>query len=131
MTVTRQEIIDSIKEMKVLDVMELVKEIETTFGVPITSPTPIIVVDRDGANLVVEEEQTEFTVMLRVIGPNKVKVIKEIRAINTLGLKEAKYIVDLLIDDGESYVVKEAVSAEEAVELSEKLKAVGAAVEVF
>lgn len=130
MPVTRQEIVESIKGMSVLEVSELVKEIESIFGVPIMSPTPVVVVDSDGANIVVEEEQTEFDVLLKEVGDSRVKVIKIIRAVNGLGLKEAKGIIDELVEDNIPYIVKESVSASEAVELSEKLKAVGAVVEV-
>ena len=131
MTVTRQEIVEAIKEMSVLEVSELVKDIESIFGAVVTTTVDIGITESDGTVPIEEEQQTEFGVMLRAIGPNKVKVIKEIRAINTLGLKEAKLFIDMLIDDGTPYVIKEAVSAEEAVILSEKLKAIGAAVEVY
>ncbi len=130
MTVTRQEIVEAIKEMTVLEVSEFVKDIEETFGITTALTVDIGQDDEvDVENAV--EEQTEFSVMLRAVGDSRVKVIKIIRAVNELGLKEAKYVIDLLAENGEPYMIKETVSAEEAVELSEKLKAVGAAVEVF
>lgn len=111
------EIIDAVKELTVLELNELVKACEEEFGV---SAAAGVVVAAAGETAVVEEK-TEFDVELTEIGPNKVKVIKVVREVTGLGLKEAKDLVD-----GAPKNVKEAVSKAEAEEIKGKLEAEGA-----
>ncbi len=127
MTATRQEIVEAIKQMTVLEAAELVTVIENTFGITAT-PVPTAIINSDSSNLIEEEVQTEFSVTIHDLEGRKVPIVQVIRKINSsLGLKEAKYLIDD-IEKGTPYVVKESVSAEEAHELSTKLEAVGAVV---
>ena len=119
---TREEIIQAIKEMTVLELNELVKACEEEFGVSAAAPVAVAGAAAGGA---AEEEQTEFDVVLSNAGANKIKVIKVVREITGLGLKEAKEIVD-----GAPKTLKEAVSKEEAEDMKAKLAEVGAEVEV-
>ena len=116
---TAQELIDAIKEMTVLELNELVKACEEEFGV---SAAAGVVVAAAGP-VVEEEEKTEFDVELTEIGAEKVKVIKVVREVTGLGLKEAKDVVD-----GAPKVVKEGATKEEAEEIKKKLEDVGAKV---
>ena len=116
---TTQEIIDVIKGLSVLELNDLVKACEEEFGV---SAAAGVVVAAAGAGAAAEEK-TEFDVELTEAGPNKVKVIKVVREITGLGLKEAKDVVD-----GAPKVLKEAASKEEAEEVQKKLEAEGAKV---
>lgn len=116
---TTQEFIDAIKEMTVLELNDLVKACEEEFGV---SAAAGVVVAAAGPAAEVEEK-TEFDVELTEVGPNKVKVIKVVREVTGLGLKEAKDVVD-----GAPKVVKEGASKEEAEEIQKKLEAEGAKV---
>ena len=113
---TAQELIDAIKELSVLELNDLVKACEEEFGV---SAAAGVVVAAAGP-AAVEEEKTEFDVELTEVGAEKVKVIKVVREVTGLGLKEAKDVVD-----GAPKVVKEGVSKEEAEELKKKLEEVG------
>ena len=117
---TTAEFIDAIKELSVLELNELVKACEEEFGV---SAAAGVVVAAAGGEAAAEEEQTEFNVELVSAGASKVKVIKVVREITGLGLKEAKAVVD-----GAPKVVKEAVSKAEAEEIKAKLEAEGAEV---
>ena len=117
---TAQELIDAIKELSVLELNELVKACEEEFGV---SAAAGVVVAAAGPAAAPEEEKTEFDVELTEVGAEKVKVIKVVREVTGLGLKEAKDVVD-----GAPKVVKEAVTKEEAEELKKKLEEVGAKV---
>ena len=117
---TAQELIDAIKELSVLELNELVKACEEEFGV---SAAAGVVVAAAGPAAAAEEEKTEFDVELTEVGAEKVKVIKVVREITGLGLKEAKDAVD-----SAPKVVKEAVSKEEAEEVKKKLEEVGAKV---
>jgi large subunit ribosomal protein L7/L12 len=114
---TTQEFIEAIKGLSVLELNELVKACEEEFGV---SAAAGVVVSADPV-AAEEEEKTEFNVELTEIGPNKVKVIKAVREVTGLGLKEAKNLVD-----GAPNVVKEGVSKAEAEEIKTKLEAEGA-----
>ncbi len=116
---TTQEFIDAIKEMTVLELNDLVKACEEEFGV---SAAAGVVVAAAGPVAEVEEK-TEFDVELTEVGPNKVKVIKVVREVTGLGLKEAKDVVD-----GAPKVVKEGASKEEAEDIQKKLEAEGAKV---
>ncbi len=117
---TAAEIIDAIKEMSVLELNDLVKAVEEEFGV---SAAAGVVVAAAGGPAEAAEEKTEFDVELTEIGEQKVKVIKVIREITGLGLKEAKDLVEAA-----PKVVKEAVSKEEAEELKKKIEEQGAKV---
>lgn len=121
MAVSREEIIAAIKEMTVLELNELVKACEEEFGV--SAAAPVAVAGAGEAAAV--EEKTEFDVILKAAGAEKIKVIKAVREITGLGLKEAKEIVD-----GAPKAVKEAVSKDEADAVAAKLTEVGAEVEV-
>jgi len=124
---TTKEILDAIAGMSVLEVSELVKAMEEKFGVSAAAPVAVAagpVADSDSAEA--GEEQTEFSVVLTGFGDGKkISVIKEVRAITGLGLKEAKELVE-----GDKAVVKEAISKEEAGSVKEKLEAAGATVEL-
>ncbi|MCX4307387.1 MAG: 50S ribosomal protein L7/L12 [Acetatifactor sp.] len=117
---TAQELIDAIKELTVLELNDLVKACEEEFGV---SAAAGVVVAAAGPAAAAEEEKTEFDVELTEVGAEKVKVIKVVREITGLGLKEAKDVVD-----GAPKVVKEGASKEEAEEVKKKLEEVGAKV---
>ena len=117
---TTQEIIEVIKGLSVLELNDLVKACEEEFGV---SAAAGVVVAAAGAGAAAAEEKTEFDVELTEVGPNKVKVIKVVREVTGLGLKEAKDVVD-----GAPKVVKEQASKEEAEEIKKKLEEVGAKV---
>ena len=119
---TREDIIQAIKEMSVLDLNELVKACEEEFGV---SAAAAVVAGGAVAGAAAAEEKTEFDVVLTSAGDNKIKVIKAVREMTGLGLKEAKEIVD-----GAPKTLKEGVSKDEASEMKAKLEEVGAAVEV-
>ena len=117
---TREEIIQAIKEMTVLELNELVTACEEEFGVSAAAPVAVAGGAVAGA---AAEEKTEFDVVLSNAGANKIKVIKVVREITGLGLKEAKEIVD-----GAPKTLKEAVSKEEAEALKSQLEEVGAVV---
>ena len=117
---TTAEFIDAIKELSVLELNELVKACEEEFGV---SAAAGVVVAAAGAGAAAAEEKTEFDVELTEVGPNKVKVIKVVREVTGLGLKEAKDVVD-----GAPKVVKQGASKEEAEDVKAKLEAEGAKV---
>ncbi len=119
---TREEIIQAIKEMSVLELNELVKACEEEFGV--SAAAPVMVAGAAGA-AAAEEEQTEFTAVLAEIGSEKIKVIKTIREITGLGLKEAKELVD-----GAPSTIKEGIEKAEAEAIKSQLEEVGAKVEL-
>lgn len=122
-TVGKAEIVETLKGMTLMEVADLVKELEDTFGV--SAAAPVAVVAAPGAAAEAAEEKTEFDVMLTDVGANKINVIKEVRAITTLGLKEAKDLVE-----SAPKAVKEGVTKEEADEVKKKLEAAGAKVEI-
>ena len=117
---TTAEFIEAIKELSVLELNELVKACEEEFGV---SAAAGVVVAAAGAGAAAAEEKTEFDVELTEVGPNKVKVIKVVREVTGLGLKEAKDVVD-----GAPKAIKQGVSKEEAEDVKAKLAAEGAKV---
>ncbi|GKV55127.1 MULTISPECIES: 50S ribosomal protein L7/L12 [Sporosarcina] len=119
---TKEQILDAIKEMTVLELNDLVKAIEEEFGV--TAAAPVAMVGGAGAGEAAAE-QTEFDVILASAGAEKIKVIKAVREITGLGLKEAKELVD-----NAPKPLKEGVSKEEAEEMKAKLEEVGAGVEL-
>ena len=118
---TTAEFIDAIKELSVLELNDLVKACEEEFGVSAAAGVVVAAAGADGAGAA--EEKDSFDVELTEVGPNKVKVIKVVREITGLGLKEAKEVVD-----GAPKVLKEGASKEEANEIKEKLEAEGAKV---
>ena len=119
----KDQIIEAIKAMTVLELNELVKACEEEFGV--SAAAPVAVAGAGAAAAAEVEEQTEFTVVLAGVGAEKIKVIKVVREITGLGLKEAKDLVD-----GAPANVKEGVSKAEAEEIKAKLTEVGASVEL-
>ena len=125
MAMTKDELIDEIKQMTVIDLSEMVKALEEEFGVSAAAPQIQQQVGDNGTATPEEEEKTEFDVVLKEFGANKIAVIKAVRELTPLGLKEAKDLVE-----GAPKAVKEAVSQDEANEAKEKLEAAGASVEV-
>ncbi len=119
-----QKIIDEISGLTVLELSELVKSLEDTFGVTAAAPMAVAGAPAAGA-AEAEEEQTEFTVMLTDMGGKKIQVIKEVRAVTDLGLKEAKELVE-----SAPAAVKEGISKEDAEAIKEKLEGAGASVEL-
>ena len=119
---TNQEFIDAIKSMTVLELNDLVKACEEEFGVSAAAGV-VVAAAGAGAAAATEEEKTEFNVELTEVGENKVKVIKVVREITGLGLKEAKDLVD-----GAPKMIKENASKEEAEEIKAKVEAEGAKV---
>ena len=124
MAVTKEEILETIAAMSVLEVSELVKAMEEKFGVSAAAPVAVAAAPVAGA-ADAAEEKTEFDVVLKAAGAEKIKVIKVVREITGLGLKEAKDLVD-----GAPNAVKEGISKEEAEKIEASLKEVGADVEV-
>ncbi|MBM3155808.1 MAG: 50S ribosomal protein L7/L12 [Chloroflexi bacterium] len=129
---SKDEIIAAIKEMTVLELSELVKALEETFGISAAVPmmaAPAGAAAAGGAAgapaAAPVEEQTEFTVILKEVGANKISVIKAVREVTTLGLKEAKELVE-----SAPKPIKEGITKAEAATLKEKLTAAGAVVEV-
>ncbi|HAT4365343.1 TPA: 50S ribosomal protein L7/L12 [Clostridium perfringens] len=119
---TKEQIIEAIKEMSVLELNELVKACEEEFGVSAAAPVAVVGGAAAGA---AAEEKSEFDVVLTNAGANKIKVIKAVRELTGLGLKEAKEIVD-----GAPKTLKEAVAKEEAEDMKAKLAEAGAEVEL-
>ncbi|MDO4987920.1 MAG: 50S ribosomal protein L7/L12 [Synergistes sp.] len=122
---TREELIQAISEMSVLELSELVKELEDKFGVSAAAPAMMMAAPAAAAAAPAEEEKTDFNVVLVEHGANKIGVIKVVREITGLGLKEAKELVD-----GAPKTVKEAAPKEEAEEIKKKLEEAGAKVEL-
>jgi large subunit ribosomal protein L7/L12 len=120
-----QEVIDIVKELTVLELSELVKAMEEEFGVSAAAPVAVAAAPAAGGAAEAEEEQTEFDVVLASVGDKKINVIKAVREITGLGLKEAKALVDEAPNP-----VKEKVSKDEANEIKAKLEEAGATVEL-
>ncbi len=124
--ITKEDVIDFIANMSVLDLSELVKEMEEKFGVSAAAPVAMMAAGPGGdAGAAAAEEQTEFDVILTAFGDKKIQVIKEVRAITGLGLKDAKTLVD-----GVPKPVKEGVPKDEAEKIKSQLEEAGAQVEV-
>ena len=121
---TKEEILDSIAGMSVLELSELLKDFEEKFGVTAAAPVAVAVAPADDAGGE-EEEQTSFDVVLTAAGDKKIQVIKEVRALTNLGLKDAKDLVD-----GAPQAVLEGASKEDADKAKESLEAAGASVEL-
>jgi large subunit ribosomal protein L7/L12 len=122
-----QKILDEIKELTLLEASQLVKGLEEAFGVSAAAAAPVVVAGAaaGGAAAAPVEEKTEFTVVLTAIGANKINVIKAVREVTSLGLKEAKDLVD-----GAPKPVKEGISKEEAENIKKKFADAGATVEL-
>ncbi|ADD67164.1 ribosomal protein L7/L12 [Denitrovibrio acetiphilus DSM 12809] len=125
MSVTKEQVIEFIENMTVIELSELVKELEDKFGVSASAPVAMMAAGPAAGGEAAAAEQTEFTVELTAAGDKKVQVIKVVREITGLGLKEAKALVD-----GAPAPVKEGVSKEEAEELKAKIEEAGASVTV-
>ena len=127
MAVTKEEVVEFIANMTVLELSEFIKELEEKFGVSAAAPAAAMVMAApvDGGAAAAAEEKTEFDVILKEAGANKIGVIKVVRALTSLGLKEAKEKVD-----GCPSTLKEGVSKEEAEEAKKQLTEAGAVVEV-
>lgn len=123
MAVTKEEVIKFIENMTVLELSEMVKELEEKFGV--SAAAPVAAAAPAAAAAEAAEEKTEFDVILKAAGANKINVIKVVRALTSLGLKEAKDLVD-----GAPQPVKSAVSKQEAEDAKKQLVEAGAEVEV-
>jgi large subunit ribosomal protein L7/L12 len=121
MSLSNEQIVDAVAAKTLMEVMELVKAIEEKFGVTAAAP---VMMSAGPAAAAVVEEQTEFQVILKAAGEKKVEVIKAVRAITGLGLKEAKDLVEA------TGVVKDAVSKDEAAKIKKDLEAAGATVEL-
>ncbi len=124
-TQTKEEIISAIESMTVLELNELVKELEEKFGVSAAAPMMAAAPAAGGGEAAAAEEKSEFDVVLAAIGDKKIQVIKAVRELTSLGLKEAKEVVDNL-----GKPVKEGVSKEEAEQMKAKLEDAGATVEI-
>ena len=125
MSLSNEEIIEAISSKTLVEVMELVKAMEEKFGVSAAAPVAMAAGPAAGGAAAAAEEQTEFTVVLKSIGEKKVEVIKVVRAITGLGLKEAKDMVESAPKE-----IKEGVAKDEAEKLKKDLEAAGATAEL-
>ena len=125
MAVTKEEVVEFISNMTVLELSEFIKELEEKFGVSAAAPAAAMMMAAPAAAAEAAEEKTEFDVILKETGGNKIAVIKVVRALTGLGLKEAKDKVD-----GAPSTLKEAVSKEEAEEAKKQLTEAGAVAEI-
>jgi large subunit ribosomal protein L7/L12 len=123
--ITKADLIEFIANMSVLELSELVKELEEKFGVSAAAPMAMMAAAPADAGAAAEEEKTEFDVILLAAGDKKIQVIKEVRAITGLGLKDAKELVD-----GAPKPVKEGIAKEEAQKFKAQLEEAGAQVEL-
>ena len=123
MAVSKEDMLETISKMTVMEIVDLISAMEEKFGV--SAAAPVAVAAAAGPAAAAAEEQTEFNVVMTKFGENKVNVIKVVRAITGLGLKEAKDLVE-----GAPSVVKEGVSKDEAASIKKQLEEAGAAVEV-
>jgi large subunit ribosomal protein L7/L12 len=123
--ITKDDVIKFIEEMTVLELSELVKQLEEKFGVSAAAPVAVAQVSAGKEQAVSAEEKTEFDAMLTGFGDQKIQVIKVVRAITGLGLKEAKDLVD-----GVPKPIKEGISKEEAADIKKKIEEVGGTVEI-
>ncbi len=126
---TKDEILDAIKQMNVMELADMVKSLEDEFGISAAAPVAVAAAPAaggaDGGAPAAAEEQSEFEVNLKEIGPNKINVIKAVREVTSLGLREAKELVE-----SAPTAIKEGIAKEEAEEIKGKLEEAGAAVEV-
>ncbi|URJ23288.1 50S ribosomal protein L7/L12 [Blochmannia endosymbiont of Camponotus sp. C-003] len=122
MSLTKEEILDAISNMSVMDIVRLTSMMEEKFGV---SATSLATVTPDTSSATIVEEQTEFNVFLTAIGSNKIPVIKTVRSITGLGLKEAKELVE-----SAPVILKESINKDDAETLKKTLETIGASVEI-
>ncbi len=125
MAVSKEEILDSISNMTVLEIVDLISAMEEKFGVSAAAVAPVAAAPAGGGAAAPAEEQTEFDVVMSAVGDNKVGVIKAVRAITSLGLKEAKDLVE-----SAPATIKEAVSKADAESMKKQLVEAGATVEI-
>ncbi len=126
---TKDEILDAIKQMNVMELSDMVKALEEEFGISAAAPVAVAAApaagSADGGVAAAAEEQSEFEVNLKEIGPNKINVIKAVREVTSLGLREAKELVE-----SAPAAIREGVAKEEADQIKTKLEEAGAAVEI-
>jgi large subunit ribosomal protein L7/L12 len=120
-----ETILEEIKGLTLLEASDLVKKMEETFGVTAAAAAPVMMAASQGGAAAPAEEKTEFAVVLTDVGPNKINVIKAVREVTSLGLKEAKDLVD-----GAPKPVKEGVNKDEAASIKKKFEEAGAKVEI-
>lgn len=125
MAVTKDDVVEFISNMSVLELSQLIKELEEKFGVSAAAPVAVAAAGPAAEAGAPVEEKTEFDVILTSVGDKKIGVIKEVRAITSLGLKEAKDLVE-----GAPKPIKEGVSKDEAEDIKKKIEAAGGAVEI-
>ena len=125
MSLTQDQVVDYVKNISVLELSQLVKRLEQELGVSAAAAAPVMVAGGGGAAAAAVEEKTEFTVTLTDVGANKINVIKVVREVTSLGLKEAKDLVEAA-----PKAVKEGVNKDEAATIKKKFEEVGAKVEV-
>lgn len=128
MSITREQVMDWIGQASLLEINQLVKDVEEQFGVTAAAAAPVVVAGASaaaGAGAAAEEEKTEFEVVLTSVGDKKINVIKAVREVTHLGLKEAKDLVE-----SAPKPIKEGVSKQEAEEIKKKFEEAGAAVEI-
>lgn len=125
MATSKEDILEGIGALSVMDVAWLVKQLETKFGVSAAAPVAMMAAPSGPAAAAPVEEKTDFTVILKAIGPNKINVIKAVREVTSLGLKEAKDLVEAAPKAVVEHVAKEAAD-----EAKKKLEASGATVEI-
>ena len=123
MTITKEELIDHLSQMPVIELAGLIKDLEEKWGV--SAAAPVVAAAAPAGAAPAEEEKTEFNVTLAGVGSNKIAVIKEVRSLTGIGLKEAKDLVD-----GAPKTIKEKISKEEADKMKAALEKAGAKVEV-
>ena len=128
---TKDDILDAIKQMNVMELSDMVKALEEEFGISAAAPVAVAAApaaggaSADGGGAAAVEEQSEFEVNLKEIGPNKINVIKAVREVTSLGLREAKELVE-----SAPAAIREGVAKEEADQIKTKLEEAGAAVEI-
>ena len=125
MSLTQDQVVDYVKNISVLELSQLVKRLEQELGVSAAAAAPVVVAGGGGAAAAPAEEKTEFTVTLTDVGANKINVIKVVREVTSLGLKEAKDLVEAAPKP-----VKEGVNKDEAATIKKKFEEVGAKVEI-
>ena len=125
MSLSQDQVVDYVKNISVLELSQLVKRLEQELGVSAAAAAPVVVAGGGGAAAAPAEEKTEFTVTLTDVGANKINVIKVVREVTSLGLKEAKDLVEAAPKP-----VKEGVNKDEAATIKKKFEEVGAKVEV-
>ncbi|MEZ5442332.1 MAG: 50S ribosomal protein L7/L12 [Lysobacterales bacterium] len=125
MSLSNEQIIEAIASKSLMEIMDLVKAMEEKFGVSAAAPVAVAAAPAGGGAAAAAEEQTEFNVVLASVGANKVNVIKAVRGITSLGLKEAKDLVE-----SAPTTVKEGVSKDDAAKMKKELEEAGATVEI-